>query len=96
MTPPAWLRLMKGRIPDRIAQLGKAVFNTSDTDDTILVLENFFKLIESPIRMNEIGIGEDKKPEILDMMIKNKVNGMNLKLSKDDIEKILESMFKKT
>ncbi len=90
---PAWLRLMKGRIPDRITQLGKAIFNTLNPDDTILALENFFSSIEAPVRMNEIGIEKDKKPEILDMMIKNKVNGMHYKLSKEDIEKVVELMY---
>jgi len=90
---PAWLKLMKDRIPQRILEFGKVVFNTSTAEKTISALENFFSSIEAPVRMNEIGIGEDKKPEILDMMIKNKVNGMHYKLSKEDIEKIVELMY---
>ncbi|MCD4682059.1 MAG: iron-containing alcohol dehydrogenase, partial [Bacteroidales bacterium] len=90
---PAWLKLMKDRIPQRIQEFGKAVFNTSTAEETISALENFFISIEAPVRMNELGIGKDKKPEILDMMIKNKVNGMYYMLTNQDLEKILDFMF---
>jgi len=90
---PAWLKLMKDRIPQRIQEFGKAVFNTSTAEETISAMENFFKSIEAPVRMNEIEIGKDKKTEIVDMMIKNKVNGMYLKLSKEDIEKVVGYMY---
>ena len=86
---PAWLKLMKDRIPQRIQEFGKVVFNTSTAEATISAMENFFISIEAPVRMNEIGIEKDKKPEILDMMIKNKVNGMHYNLEKEDIEKLL-------
>ncbi len=90
---PAWLKLMKDRIPQRIQEFGKAVFNSSSADETISDLEDFFISIEAPVRMNEIGIGEDKKPEIIDMMIKNKVNGMHYKLSNNDLERIVDLMY---
>ena len=90
---PAWLKLMKDRIPQRILEFGKMIFNTSTSEETISALENFFISIKAPVRMNEIGIRNDKKAEIQDMMIKNKVNGMYYKLSKEDIEKVVELMF---
>jgi len=90
---PAWLRLMNDRIPQRILEFGKVIFNTSTAENTISALDNFFSSIETPVRMNEIGIGEDKKPEIVDMMVKNKVNGAHYKLSKEDIEKVVELMY---
>ncbi|MCD4698308.1 MAG: iron-containing alcohol dehydrogenase, partial [Bacteroidales bacterium] len=90
---PAWLRLMKDRIPERISEFGKAVFDTSTVDKTIAALEGFFISIEAPVRMNELGIGEDKKQEIIEMMIKNKVNGAHYKLSKEDIERVVELMY---
>ncbi len=90
---PAWLKLMKERIPQRIHEFGKAVFNSSSADETILNLEDFFISIDAPVRMNEIGIGKDKKPELLDMMIKNKVNGMYYKLSNRDLERIVDLMY---
>jgi alcohol dehydrogenase YqhD (iron-dependent ADH family) len=90
---PAWLKLMKDRIPKRIQEFGKEVFNSASADETISDLEDFFISIDAPVRMNEIGIGKDKKPEIIDIMIKNKVNGMHYKLSKEDIRRIVEFMY---
>jgi hypothetical protein len=43
--------------------------------------------------MKDLNIDESKKQEIIDMMIKNKVNGNHFKLSKEDIEKIVELMY---
>jgi alcohol dehydrogenase YqhD (iron-dependent ADH family) len=90
---PAWLKLMKDRIPKRIQEFGKEVFNSASADETISDLEDFFISIDAPVRMNEIGIGEDKKPEIIDIMIKNKVNGMHYKMSDNDLERIVDLMY---
>ncbi len=90
---PAWLKLMKDRIPDRISGLGKVLFNVSDPGDAISALESFFKFIDAPVKMNELGIAPDKKKEIIEMMIKNKVDGMYYKLSKEDIGKIVDLMY---
>ncbi|PLX10949.1 MAG: NADH-dependent alcohol dehydrogenase [Marinilabiliales bacterium] len=48
---PAWLKLHKDRIPERITKLGKQLFGTSSVNDTIENLEKFFKSIDSPIRL---------------------------------------------
>lgn len=90
---PAWMKRMKKRIPERIAELGKNLFNTNSADETILFFERFMMSIECPVRMNEIGIGIEKKPEILETMMHCKVNGSNLRLEKEDVEKIVECMF---
>jgi alcohol dehydrogenase YqhD (iron-dependent ADH family) len=90
---PAWLRRMKERIPGRIADFGRNVFNAKSDEETIVSFEHFMKSIECPVRMNEIGIGYGKKTEILETMMHCKVNGSNLKLYKDDIQMILEFMY---
>lgn len=90
---PAWLKLMKDRIPERISGLGKVLFNVSNSDETISAFESFFKYIGAPVRMNELSIKPDKKKYIIEMMIKNKVNGMYHKLSGEDIEKLVELMY---
>jgi alcohol dehydrogenase YqhD (iron-dependent ADH family) len=92
---PAWLRLMKERIPERISELGKAVFNVNNPDETILALEGFFKSLGSPVRMEGLGISLDKKQEIIDMMVKNKVNGAHHNLTKEDIEQVVGLMYSK-
>jgi alcohol dehydrogenase YqhD (iron-dependent ADH family) len=90
---PAWLKRMKERIPGRIEEFGRNVFNAKSVDETIISFEHFMKNIECPVRMNEIGIGTEKKPEILETMFHCKVNGSNLKLEKEDVERIVDYMF---
>ncbi|MCK4406452.1 MAG: iron-containing alcohol dehydrogenase [Bacteroidales bacterium] len=89
---PAWLKFQKNNIPDRIAELGKNIFNVNTPDETITAFEAFFKSIECPINLSEIGIGKDNKQEIYDVMISNKVDGMNHKLNPEDYEKIIDLM----
>jgi len=84
---------MKERIPERIAELGKNLFHVKSADETILFFEQFMISIESPIRMSEIGLGIEKKKEILDTMEQCKVNGSHLKLEKEDVERIVEFMY---
>ncbi|MCK4360258.1 MAG: iron-containing alcohol dehydrogenase, partial [Bacteroidales bacterium] len=89
---PAWLKFQKNNIPDRIAELGKNIFNVNTPDETITAFEAFFKSIECPLNLSEIGIGKDNKQEIYDVMISNKVTGMNHKLNPEDYEKIIDLM----
>ena len=89
---PAWLKVLKERMPDRIAELGNAVFDVKTADETIASLEHFFKSVGSPISLKEAGISSDKKPLILDTMIKNKVRGGNYKLSEEDLKLLVDYM----
>jgi alcohol dehydrogenase YqhD (iron-dependent ADH family) len=91
---PAWLRLQESKIAPRISELGKALFGTDSAEKCILELENFFKSIKSPIRLQDIGIEPGKEDEIVSLMTKNKVNGANHKLTDPDYEKIVEFMVK--
>jgi alcohol dehydrogenase YqhD (iron-dependent ADH family) len=90
---PAWMKQMKNRTPERITALGKNLFNVSSVDKTIEGFEQFMKDIECPVRMNEIGLGTEKKAEIITTMLNCKVNGAHLKLEKEDVEKIVEFMY---
>lgn len=89
---PAWLKLQKDRIPERITKLGNQLFGTHTADETIEKLEKFFSSINSPIKLSEIKIGKDKKEEITTQMLKNKVNGMVHEFSDEDRRKIVELM----
>ena len=89
---PAWLKVNKEKMPDRIVQLGKEVFDVKTADETIAALENFFRSVGSPVRLREASISSDKKPEILETMIKNKVSGSGFKPTKEEIEEIVELM----
>ena len=89
---PAWLRLHKDRIPERITKLGNQLFNTNSIDETIIKLEDFFKSINSPVRLSDIGIGQDKKEEITNQMISTEINGMAHKFTDEDRKRIVELM----
>ncbi|MGC9374857.1 MAG: iron-containing alcohol dehydrogenase [Bacteroidales bacterium] len=89
---PAWLKLQKERIPERIAKLGEHLYGTPSVDKTIENLENFFQSLGSPIKLSDIGIEKDKKETIIQQMIKTETNGMVHKLNDDDRKKIVELM----
>lgn len=90
---PAWLKLMKQRIPERIKALGKEIFDTDNIDNFISKLENFYRSIKCPVSLQEAGIDKEKRDLILEYMIKNKVNGMHHKLDEEDYGKLLDFMF---
>lgn len=89
---PAWLRVMKTRIPERISKLGNRLFNDNDPENTINNIENFFSLLTSPVRLSQIGITRNQTGEILRVMEKNNVSGMNMKLSTSNREEIVNLM----
>lgn len=89
---PAWLKLQKNRLADRIAFLGENVFNTSDIDLTIERLESFFRLIDCPVRIRETVLKPDKE-EIIRLMILNKAATFVHKLDQDDYREIVELMY---
>lgn len=90
---PAWLRLLKDKMPERITKLGKAVFGTDDPDETILALEAFFKKVGSPVRMEEAGIGKEKRELIIQTMVKNKTGGNHFKFDEGDIIALVDLMY---
>ena len=85
----AWLKLHIDRIPDRIAFLGKKVFGVATPEETVAELEAFFTSIGCPVRLSQVGIREDKRDEILKVMILNKVGGNVHKLSVEDYSRII-------
>lgn len=89
---PAWLKLHTRLMPERIGQLGKHIFDEGGMDDTIENVEKMFQMLESPIRLSEIGIGKEKKDEILTIMNKNGTSGYYHKLSNEDHEVLIDLM----
>ncbi len=90
---PAWLKNFETRHAERIEKLGYRLFKTENTKDAIYKIENFFKLIGAPVRLQDVGIYEDKKEEIIALLKKNNVNGYNIKLKTEDYIKIVDAMF---
>jgi len=90
---PAWLKVMKERIPERIAELGNALFGVNTANETITGLEEFFIRIKCPVRLIEAGTEREKEAEIMQMMLQNCVGGAHHKLSADETKRIVELMY---
>lgn len=90
---PAWLKLQKDRIPERIIKLGKGLFNSDNVDDTIKNFISFFQKVDSPVCMDEIKINPEQKIDIINQFNKNKVSGMHHSLNNEDYEILVEFMF---
>ncbi|NOZ47574.1 MAG: iron-containing alcohol dehydrogenase [Chlorobi bacterium] len=89
---PAWLKLQKSRIPDRIKKLGEFIFNEPDIEKFISKLEDFFHSVQSPIRLSEIQIEENELNNIEKLMNKNSVNGLVHKLGSNDYNELINLM----
>jgi len=90
---PAWLKVQKELIPERIAQLGKHLFGTKTANEAITGIEKLFKNIACPIRLQEMDITNERKDEILAQLHKNKASGYVHKLDDAQRETIVENMF---
>lgn len=86
---PAWMKLLHERAGHQISKLGTDLFGNPDVNATIARFEAFFKQIGSPTRLSEVGIGEEKFEEIIQLMIRNKAEGSLYKMTEDDYRKIM-------
>jgi len=89
---PAWLKLHKNKISDRIIKLGKGVFGVQTVDETIAALTAFFVSIQSPVLLSDIGLDATNKLEIITQFHNNEVSGMHQKLSHEDHIKLVDLM----
>jgi alcohol dehydrogenase YqhD (iron-dependent ADH family) len=92
---PAWMKHMKPKISQRLEKLGQDLFGDPSADHTIHQLEVFFRKIQCPVRLQDIGIKPEEKEKIVTLMIKNKVNGKNPDNLLDDLDRaqIVDLMF---
>jgi alcohol dehydrogenase YqhD (iron-dependent ADH family) len=90
---PAWLRLHLNKMPDRIAELGKNLFQVRSAEETISGLEAFFKSIGSPVRLSESGINTaEKGEEIFRTLVSNRAGGNHHKLNESDFRELIRLM----
>jgi len=90
---PAWLKLHREKARERIIELGKNLFNVSTVDETIVKLEDYFRSIGCPVRLPDAGISKDKHPVIVEAMTKHDESGLHHKLSKEDVEEMINYMW---
>ncbi len=94
---PAWMKHLKPRICHRLEKLGQRLFGDPDADRTIERLEQFFRSLGCPVRLQDIGLDESNREEILALMNKNKSCGKNPDnfIDDDDRAAILDLMLGK-
>ncbi|MDA9554835.1 iron-containing alcohol dehydrogenase [Pelobium sp.] len=96
---PAWLKQHQPQINAKLAFLAKHVFDINNTDETAAAnsfidkLEDFFKEIETPIRLKEANISPADKDKIIDNFKLNKVTGSVYALGEKEYEAILDKMW---
>ncbi len=90
---PAWFKLQKNRIPEKLSRLAELIFGNPDIDNFISTIEQFFLSINCPVSLKSEGFAEAEKEHIAKLMKQNKVSGNNYKLSEKDIEQLVELMF---
>lgn len=90
---PAWLKVYKDEIEEKTAYLAQRALGKSSHDDFVEALEQFFQSIDSPIRLQQAGIGEDQRSAILENFMQNNVTGAFFKLNEELYNKILDKMY---
>jgi alcohol dehydrogenase class IV len=83
------MKLLHQRASEQISALGKALFSDGDIEKTIENIETFFTRIGAPVRLSQAGVEEEKFEEIIQLMIRNKAEGRNYKLSEADYREIM-------
>lgn len=61
---PAWLKYNESALSERLAHFGKEIFGKTGVTETIGEIENYFRSIGAPLRLNEVGIDKAEIPGI--------------------------------
>lgn len=88
---PAWLRCLMPQVKERLALLGAQVFGVQGETESLNALVEFFRNVKCPVSLSELGL-QDKRGEILDLMIRNKVSGMHYKLTEKELTEMADAM----
>ena len=85
------MRFFKNEISGKLSALGTELFRKPLTaDETIDEIEHFFRSIGCPVRLSDIGIGEDQTEKIFKGFISNHVGGACMKIAETDYRKIIQ------
>ena len=90
---PAWMKFHQNILDEKISKLGKAVFGSQNSEQAIADFETFFSSIGCPVKLQDAGIGVDKKEEIMRAMKHNRVQGSIYKFTDAQLENLLELMY---
>ncbi len=86
---PGWLKMMRLRAKDRILKIGAELFGATSVNGTIAELENLFSSLGSPITCNDAGIDSKEREVILELMNRNKSQGLHHSLSNSEREEVM-------
>ncbi|MHC1706495.1 MAG: iron-containing alcohol dehydrogenase [Bacteroidales bacterium] len=89
---PAWLRIAKDQIPDRIVQLGQNLFRVDTVDATIEKLEELFRNLGSPVRLSELNLNGESHQQIYDAFVKGRISGTTISLVEEDYVRLMNFM----
>jgi len=88
---PAWMKLFKEPLSDRIAELGTNLFGIPlSADETIERTEAFFCSLGCPTRLSNLKIPGELARPIFEAMALNKVTGENMKMKEEDYTTLIE------
>lgn len=90
---PAWMKFHQNILDEKISKLGKAVFGSQKSAQAIATFENFFSSIGCPVKLQDAGIGMEKKEEILQALKHNRVQGSIYKFTDAQLEELLGLMY---
>lgn len=88
---PAWMKLKYGQIQDKLQMLtDRCTHSELTAPDFIQRLEQFFRMIGSPIRMADLGIAPEEDAGIVALCQANHARGVFFDLSEADHRQLLE------
>lgn len=88
---PAWMKLKQALIQEKLDFLaGRCTHPELSAPDFISRLEQFFRLIGSPIRMADLNIAPDEDAAIVSLCQANHAKGVFFDLSESDHQRLLE------
>lgn len=96
---PAWMKHFSPQFESKLAFLGKMVFDINEGTEKeqasafIIKLEEFYKSINTPIRLSEVNITSVDKDRILENLKLNNASGRVYTMCAQDHEMILEKMW---
>lgn len=90
---PAWMAHIGKHHPDRIIELGSRLFGVKTVKETATHFSTFFQELGSPVSAKDAGLSGDKKTEVVELMNRLNITGMNYELNKADRESVVEMIF---
>ncbi|NSW45827.1 MAG: iron-containing alcohol dehydrogenase [Bacteroidales bacterium] len=89
---PAWLKLHRRKLNQRIIWLGNEWWGIKTTSKTIKQIEDFFLAINCPIRFNDLNLDLNQQKTFESLLMKNKPTGMIHRLTRAQLRKMMHFM----